>query len=70
MAQKRMFSKQITDSDAFIEMPLSTQCLYFHLGMQADDDGFINAPKRIQRVIGASDDDLKQRSSLSLLRAE
>lgn len=59
MAQKRMFSKQITDSDAFIEMPLSTQCLYFHLGMQADDDGFINAPKRIQRVIGASDDDLK-----------
>lgn len=59
MAQKRMFSKQITDSDAFIEMPLSTQCLYFHLGMQADDDGFINAPKRIQRVIGSSDDDLK-----------
>ena len=58
MASKRMFSKQITDSDAFMDMPLSTQCLYFHLGMQADDDGFINAPKRIQRVIGASDDDL------------
>ena len=59
MSEKRMFAKQITESDAFLDMPLSTQALYFHLGMAADDDGFINAPKRIQRAIGGSDDDLK-----------
>lgn len=59
MAKKRMFSQQITESDAFISMPLSTQALYFHLSLNADDDGFINSPKRIQRMIGASDDDLK-----------
>ena len=59
MAEKRMFSKKITESDAFLEMPLSTQCLYFHLNMSADDDGFVNNPKRTMRVIGASDDDLK-----------
>lgn len=59
MAQRRMFSKQITESDAFMDMPLSAQALYFHLGMSADDDGFVNAPKRVQRVIGANDDDLK-----------
>ena len=40
-------------------MPLSTQALYFHLSMRADDDGFINSPRKIQRVVGASDDDLK-----------
>ena len=54
-----MFAKTIIDSDAFIDMPLSTQALYFHLSMRADDEGFINNPKKIQRVIGASDDDLK-----------
>ena len=54
-----MFAKTIIDSDAFIDMPLSTQALYFHLSMRADDDGFINNPKKIQRMIGASDDDLK-----------
>ena len=54
-----MFSTQIIDSDAFLEMPLSSQTLYFHLSMRADDDGFVNNPKRIQRMIGASDDDLK-----------
>lgn len=59
MAKRRMFSTQITDSDSFLELPLSTQALYFHLGMAADDDGFINNPKRIQRVIGANEDDLK-----------
>jgi len=59
MAEKRMFSKQIIDSDAFLDMPLSTQTLYFHLSMRADDDGFINNPKKIQRMIGASEDDLK-----------
>ena len=59
MAERRMFAKTIVDSDAFLDMPLSTQCLYFHLNMRADDDGFINNPKKIQRMIGASDDDLK-----------
>ena len=54
-----MFAKTITESDAFLDMPLSSQCLYFHLGMVADDDGFVNAPKKIQRMIGASSDDLK-----------
>ena len=59
MAERRMFAKTIIDSDAFIDMPLSTQALYFHLSMRGDDDGFINNPKKIQRMIGASDDDLK-----------
>lgn len=54
-----MFAKTIIDSDAFIDMPLSTQALYFHLSMRADDDGFINNPKKIMRMIGASEDDLK-----------
>lgn len=59
MAERRMFAKTIIDSDAFLDMPLSTQAFYFHLSMRADDDGFINNPKKIQRVIGCSDDDLK-----------
>ena len=54
-----MFAKTIIDSDAFLEMPLSTQALYFHLAMRGDDDGFINNPRKIQRMIGAADDDLK-----------
>ena len=54
-----MFAKTIIDSDAFLDMPLSAQSLYFHLSMRGDDDGFINNPKKIQRMIGASDDDLK-----------
>ena len=59
MAERRMFAKTIIDSDAFLDMPLSTHALYFHLSMRADDDGFINNPKKIQRMIGASDDDMK-----------
>lgn len=59
MADKRSFTKKITESDAFLEMPLSTQCLYFHLNMNTDDDGFVNNPKRIMRYIGASEDDMK-----------
>jgi len=54
-----MFAKSIIDSDAFLEMPVTSQLLYFHLSMRADDDGFINKPKSIMRMIGASDDDLK-----------
>ena len=59
MAVKRMFSMTVVDSDAFLDMPLSSQCLYFHLNMRADDDGFIGNPKRIQKMIGSSEDDLK-----------
>lgn len=59
MANKRMFSLSIVDSDAFLDLPLSTQALYFHLNMRADDDGFISNPKKISRIIGASEDDLK-----------
>ena len=54
-----MFSKKIIDSDEFLDMPLSTQALYFHLSMRADDDGFVDNPKKIQRTIGASDDDCR-----------
>lgn len=59
MAEKRMFTKSIIDSDAFLEMPLSAQALYFHLNMRADDDGFVNNPKRITDYVNASADDLK-----------
>ena len=59
MAERRMFAKTIIDSDAFLDMPLSAQALYFHLSMRADDDGFVNNPKKIQRMIGASDDDCR-----------
>ena len=59
MAERRMFAKTIIDSDAFLDMPLTTQALYFHLSMRADDEGFINNPKKIQRMIGATEDDLK-----------
>ena len=59
MADKRMFSLKIVDSDLFLDMPLSSQCLYFHLSMRADDDGFVNNPKKIIKIIGANEDDLK-----------
>lgn len=54
-----MFSKQITTSDAFVDMPVSSQLLYFHLNMEADDDGFVANPKRISKMVGSGDDDLK-----------
>lgn len=59
MAERRMFAKTIIDSDAFLDMPMSAQCLYFHLSMRADDDGFVNNPRKIQRMVGASEDDAK-----------
>ena len=58
MAERRMFAKTIVLSDAFLDMPLSARCLYFTLGMLADDDGFVNSPKSIMRQAGASADDL------------
>ena len=59
MAQRRMFSQKITETDKFLDMGLTAQSLYFHLGMNADDDGFVGNPKSIKRMIGASEDDLK-----------
>lgn len=59
MAIKRMFSQNIIGSDAFMDMPIGSQLLYFHLGMEADDDGFIGNPKKVMRGIGCKDDDLK-----------
>lgn len=59
MAEKRMFSNKVIGSDSFLEMPDSTQNLYFHLSMYADDDGFVDKPKSIMRMTGKKEDDLK-----------
>ena len=59
MAQRRMFSLSVVNTDAFLDLPLSSQALYFHLGMRADDDGFLGNVKTVQRTVGASADDLK-----------
>ena len=59
MANKRMFSLKIIDTDLFLDMPVSTQLLYFHLSMRADDDGFVSSPKKILKMVNCSDDDLK-----------
>ena len=58
MAERRMFAKTIIDSDAFMDMPVTARLLYYDLGMRADDDGFVNSPKKIMRMTGASQDDL------------
>ena len=58
MANKRMFSVDVTETDAFLEMPLTAQALYFHLGMRGDDDGFVSNPRSIVRVSGCSESDL------------
>lgn len=59
MARRRMFSMDIIDTDAFLDMSTSAQALYYHLGMRADDDGFIGNPKKIMRMCGSAEDDLK-----------
>lgn len=59
MAERRMFAQTIVDSDAFLDLPLSAQALYFHLGMRADDDGFINNPRKVMRMIGADEEALQ-----------
>lgn len=59
MARRRMFSLDVVDTDKFLDMPSSTQALYFHLGMRADDDGFVSSPKRITKTVNCADDDLK-----------
>lgn len=57
MGERRMFNKKITESDAFLDMPASAQMLYFHFSMNADDDGFVNSPRKIQKMCCASDED-------------
>lgn len=59
MANRRMFSLDVVDTDVFLVLPISSQALYFHLGMRADDDGFVSSPKRVTSMIGANQDDLK-----------
>lgn len=59
LAAKRMFSLAVADTDLFLEMPSSTQALYFHLGLRADDDGFVSSPKKIAKICGCGEDDLK-----------
>ena len=58
MAERRMFAKTIIDSDAFLDMPMSARLLYYDLAMRADDDGFVNSPKKIMKMVGATPDDL------------
>ena len=58
MAERRMFAKTIIDSDMFIDMPMSARLLYYDLAMRADDDGFVNSPKKIMKFVGASVDDM------------
>lgn len=59
MALRRMFSLTVVDTDRFLEMPSSAQALYFHLGMRADDDGFVSSPRKIMKMTGGAGDDLK-----------
>ena len=59
MANKRMFSIDVVDTDKFLDMPVSTQALYFHFGMRADDDGFVSSPKKIVKIANCTNDDLK-----------
>ena len=59
MAQKRMFSLKIVDTDEFLDMPPTTQNLYFHLCMRADDDGFVSNPKKIMKIVNSAADDMK-----------
>lgn len=57
MANRRMFSLDVVESDAFLNMPATTQNLYFHMGMHADDEGFLGSPQRVIRTVGATNDD-------------
>ncbi len=54
-----MFAASVVETDRFLDLPVSTQALYFHLGMHGDDDGFVSSPKRVARTVGCGSDDLK-----------
>ena len=68
MARRRMFSLDVVDTDRFLDMPCSTQALYFHLGMRADDDGFVASPKRTTAMCGCSADDLNLLAAKGFVR--
>ena len=59
MARRRMFSLDVVDTDKFMDMPPTTQNLYFHLGMRADDDGFVSSPKKVAMICGSCATDLQ-----------
>lgn len=59
MANRRMFSMDVINTDKFMDMPISAQCLYFHLGMRADDDGFVSTPRLVIKIVNCTNDDLK-----------
>jgi len=59
MAQRRMFSLKVVDTDEFLDMPPTTQNLYFHLGMRTDDEGFVASPKKIMKIVNSANDDMK-----------
>ena len=59
MAAKRMFSIDVIDTDKFLDMPVTTQALYFHLGMRADDDGFVSSPKKVIKIANCTNDDMR-----------
>ena len=67
LGEKRMFSRKVVESDAFLDMPATAQMLYFHLCLNADDEGFISAPKRVMRMVGASEKDLKALADLRFI---
>ncbi|MFR5412651.1 MAG: hypothetical protein ACLTJE_14930 [Enterocloster bolteae] len=58
MANRRMFSLDVIDTDKFLDMPATSQNLYFHLGLRADDDGFVSSPKKITKLVNCGSDDL------------
>lgn len=59
MAQRRMFSLTVVDTDRFLSLPVGAQCLYFHLGMRADDDGFVSSPRKIMSFVTCTEDDFR-----------
>ena len=61
MARRRMFSLDVVDTDRFLDMPISAQALYHHMGMRADDDGFVASPKRIAAICGCGADSVRYR---------
>lgn len=68
MANKRMFSLSIIDTDKFLEMPLSSRYLYYELGMRGDDDGFVGNPRKILRITGCRDDDLRKLAEMGYVK--
>jgi len=60
MADRRMFHRQVVQADDFLDMSIGAQALYFHMGMLADDDGFVAGPKQAARMVGVGSDELEE----------